>query len=567
MHEAFVMLPRSTLSHEGVEIGQFANNSSAASAVQHMAARFAPGGGALANVVRESQDLTTLWRDRDKKLLAALSAPAEQQDQEAITQLRKEMTDIESRLVAVAARHEKEFPEYATLASPKPLKAEEVQQLLGDDEALVFFVVGEVESYVFALTHDRFEWQTTPLGTKKFSVDVATFRRRLGVDILNRAVEAQTQAEPFDPFDLDLARELYTTLFSPIEPVIKGKHQLLVVPSGPLTELPFHLLVTQKPATASPERPSRYRDVAWLLKRHAITVLPSVASLKALRQFAKKTTAPNHYVAFGNPLLLGPDGTDTSAWGRQHCPKDVPLVAQRVARTSKRPRDINSFFRGKLADVAAVQRLDALPDTANEVCAVARGLGVPESEIWLGEKATERNVKEMSQQGRLASYGIVHFATHGLISGELKGLAEPALVLTPPAEASETDDGLLTASEVAQLKLNADWVVLSACNTAAAGEQGAEALSGLARAFFYAGARALLVSHWPVNSDAAVKLTTKAFAELKAAQNWPCGGSATCNTRHTEEWYRSGDPSRLLGAVLCDGRRYRAMKILTRGLY
>ena len=160
--------------------------------------------------------------------------------------------------------------------------------------------------------------------------------------------------------------------------------------------------------------------------------------------------------------------------------------------------------------------MTALPETTDELCTVARKLGVPESELWLGDRATERNIKEMSEQGRLANYGIVHFATHGLVSGELQGLAEPALVLTPPAEASETDDGLLTASEVAQLKLNADWVVLSACNTAAAGAQGAEALSGLARAFFYAGARALLVSHWKVNSDAAVRLTTKAFAELEA---------------------------------------------------
>ena len=72
----------------------------------------------------------------------------------------------------------------------------------------------------------------------------------------------------------------------------------------------------------------------------------------------------------------------------------------------------------------------------------------------------------------------------------------------------------LTASEVAALKLNADWVVLSACNTAAGDKVGAQALSGLARAFFYAGARALLVSHWPVYSDAAVRLTTRAFADL-----------------------------------------------------
>jgi CHAT domain-containing protein len=90
------------------------------------------------------------------------------------------------------------------------------------------------------------------------------------------------------------------------------------------------------------------------------------------------------------------------------------------------------------------------------------------------------------------------------------------LLLTPPAKASEEDDGLLTASEIAQLKLDADWVILSACNTAASDKPGAEALSGLARAFFYAGARALMVSHWAVNSEATVKLITRTFDEIKA---------------------------------------------------
>ena len=111
----------------------------------------------------------------------------------------------------------------------------------------------------------------------------------------------------------------------------------------------------------------------------------------------------------------------------------------------------------------------------------------------------------------------MHFATHGLLSGETEmfaaAKAEPALILSPPKTGSEEDDGLLTASEIAQLKLDADWVVLSACNTAA-GESdrpGTEALSGLARAFFYAGSRALLVSHWAVNSDATVRLITKAL--------------------------------------------------------
>jgi CHAT domain-containing protein len=110
---------------------------------------------------------------------------------------------------------------------------------------------------------------------------------------------------------------------------------------------------------------------------------------------------------------------------------------------------------------------------------------------------------------------VVYFATHGLVGGEIARLAEPALALTIPKEPTELDDGLLTASEVAQLKLNADWVVLSACNTAAGEKPGAEALTGLARAFFYAGARALLVSHWQVDSDSAVRLTTSTFDALK----------------------------------------------------
>jgi CHAT domain-containing protein len=110
----------------------------------------------------------------------------------------------------------------------------------------------------------------------------------------------------------------------------------------------------------------------------------------------------------------------------------------------------------------------------------------------------------------------VAFATHGLISGEFPGLAQPSLVLTPPETPSEIDDGLLTASEITGLKLNADWVILSACNTASAnGEPGAEGFSGLAKAFFYAGTKALLVSHWAVDSKNTVALTSRLFAETK----------------------------------------------------
>ena len=172
--------------------------------------------------------------------------------------------------------------------------------------------------------------------------------------------------------------------------------------------------------------------------------------------------------------------------------------------------------RGGFADVKFLRGQAPLPETADELCAVARDVKADAGDIYLGARATEREVKRLSESGQLAQYRVVHFATHGALAGQVKGNAEPGLLLTPPDAPSEEDDGYLTASEIAALKLDADWVILSACNTAAGGAQGAEALSGLARAFIYAQARALLVSHWEVNSDATVKLITGAIGRLAA---------------------------------------------------
>ena len=320
---------------------------------------------------------------------------------------------------------------------------------------------------------------------------------------------------------------LYQALLGPAEDLIKSMH-LLIVPSGPLTSLPFNVLVTKPPKTAIPAKLADYRKVVWLGTRQPITVLPSVASLKALRQFAKASHAAKPYLGIGNPLLDGPQQHPQygayykkqaqAARDKQTCPN---TLTERTALTAARPlAGFARLFRGAQADIEEVRQWSPLPETADELCEVGRRLGVPESEILLGARATETALKDLSEQGRLADSAILHFATHGALAGQAWGLAEPGLVLTPPHkgtsdESLERDDGFLTASEIAALKLDADWVILSACNTAGAGGETAEALSGMARAFFYAGARALLVSHWEVGSDAAVKLTTRAFAELK----------------------------------------------------
>ena len=157
------------------------------------------------------------------------------------------------------------------------------------------------------------------------------------------------------------------------------------------------------------------------------------------------------------------------------------------------------------------ESLPQLPGTRTEVETIAKSLDVGEDDIKLGLDATETAVK----QSKLDDYRIVYFATHGLVAGDLqeftKAKAEPALVFTIPEKPSELDDGLLQASEVAELKLNADWVVLSACNTASSDGVGAEPLSGLARAFLYAGGKSLVVSNWDVSDDATAKLMSNLF--------------------------------------------------------
>ncbi len=196
------------------------------------------------------------------------------------------------------------------------------------------------------------------------------------------------------------------------------------------------------------------------------------------------------------------------------CAQDE-LQANRGPADPPEAQAASAYFRDGMADIAAVRKLCPLADTAHELTCVARSVGAGPGSIIIGKDMTETALKAAP----LDQYRIIHFATHGLLAGETarltKARAEPALVLSPPDTPTELDDGLLTASEVGALKLDADWVVMSACNTAAGDAPEAEALSGLARAFFYAGARALLVSHWPVYSFAATTLTSRTFDELR----------------------------------------------------
>ena len=463
---------------EAFEASQLARATSTAAAVSNMSARFGAGTDAIARLVRELQDGTGAWRRLDEALIEAVGQPPGKRDNAKETSLRDELKKLDGRLRNLRARLRRDFPEYAELASPSPVAIAGIQALLKSDEALITYLVGEDASYIWVLRRDRVDFRRVELGAKDLGSAVTELRAVLD--------PAQFRGGKVPDFPVNTAHRLYQGLFAPAEPLLKGVRHLFVVPDGALQSLPLGILVTAAPRDVVTDF-SGYREVPWLARKYALTTLPSVSSLRALRRFVTTVRASKPFGGFGDPLLHGHPGGS----------RGIKLVSL--------------FTSGGIANVNAVRTILApLPETADELEALARILGASEADLFLREQATEHRVKIQD----LSRYQVLAFATHGLVAGELDGLAEPALVLTPPSVGTEEDDGLLTASEVATLKLNTDLVVLSACNTASAdGTPGAEALSGLAKAFFYAGSRSLLVSHWPVGSNAAVNLTTTMLKE------------------------------------------------------
>jgi tetratricopeptide (TPR) repeat protein/CHAT domain-containing protein len=493
------LVPANKAQDDALNVVQRASQSAAAAAVNKLAARLAAGSGRLAGLVRNDQDLAAEAEALDKAILAAASKEPANRDAATEQRIRDRLAEIAKQRAALQGVFAAEFPGYAALSNPQPLAVKEIQALLSDGEALLAYATGDKESYVFAVTRASAAWKPIALGTGALSSRVVAFRRGLDVEALRQSAEGGKPVL----FDLGLANDLYSALIGPLDEVVKDARHVLIVPSGPLTSLPFHLLVTEKPTTAIPQLKDigAYRDAAWLIKRQAVSVLPALASLKALREVSGRDPGARPLVGFGDPVF---DPVERAK----------ALAERRTARTRvAAARGYGEFWQGAGIDRAKLaQSLPSLLDTADELKAVAGKLGTAAGDIHLGSDASETVVKRTV----LTDYRVVYFATHGLVAGDIAGLAEPSLALTIPKQPTELDDGLLTASEVAQLKLNADWVVLSACNTAAADKPGAEALSGLARAFFYAGARALLVSHWSVDSDAATRLTTSTFAIMKA---------------------------------------------------
>jgi CHAT domain-containing protein len=440
----------------------------------------------MANISQKNAGLSRLVRQRLQtevsiNMLLEKSKPADlRETQNRLADLIAERDRLDSKIG-------RGYPSFASLVEVEHVEIAEVRRLLHDDEALILYEVTEDATYSWVVTNNDAHFLFLRVPAKR--IDALALRIRNSLSTENPLTT---------PFDAESAYSLYREILKPLRPYIENTKNLIIVPSGSLSSLPFNILLTSKPAGELLNL-KNYSSMDWVIREFSFATLPAVISLKALRGLPADYPSPPQvsFLGVGDPVF-SPDGSDSESYTARD--RDSLKVPRR--RAGSRMKSLSD--------------LPELPDTAGELLSIAATFGPNESELLLRQDASEEKVK----RSNLAKYRILTFATHALMPNEIPGISEAGLVLSPPRKQTKNDDGFLAASEIAQLELRADWVVLSACNTAALEDKArAVGISSLAKAFIFAGARSLLISHWAVFSDATTRLMIDTFGSYRDRPN------------------------------------------------
>jgi len=537
--------------------------SDGADALQAMSARIAQGGDRLGVIEAERRRIAGQIAEKQRQREELLGLPEDQREPR-LGQLTSEITELTSLINDLNEQIVREFPAYGELSAPSAVDIAQLRSLMRDDEVVVQILVNDDAAYIWAVSRDRIEWRrAADFGTDAMNAAIVELRRGLeiadvtrgrdliaeeqaaqddgtrGRDLiadeqarLDAAAEQASAAAAPTPYNRILAHKIYNDLFGQVEATLAGHKTMIVVVNGALSGIPLGVLVTETP-TGDDRNPDALRATQWLADKHTLVTLPSLSSLVALRCFerggnsAQRPAGCRPLSQEGAASLVVAEVTPLAFFG-----VGDPVLGGDTApatRGSSTTPTVDAAFTGRLANVEVLRNMRRLPGTRVELESIAEQFTArgETSVIMLSEDAREPRIMTRTADGGtgvqtnpdLARARYVSFSTHGLLTGQGGEGSEPGLVLTPPTTASEADDGLLSASEAAQLTLRAEFVVLSACNTAAAdGSVGAEGLAGLGPAFFYAGARSLLVSHWEVSDSATAELMSGTFAGLDAGQ-------------------------------------------------
>ena len=460
---------------------QIVNQSTTALAVSQLSGRFASNDPSLQAQARTRESLGRDVRQQQSSVARLYRA----NDEIKIAEAQKSLASAGLAFDDASRALERDFPAYFNLDSSLTVQLAQVMSpaALAKDEAYLQFVQTDNAVYAMLITQHSYV-------LKRINLDRRTMQRRVAA--LRKGIEigGAISASDLPTFDLHTAHQLYLDLIAPVLPRGRRIKNLIITTDGPLASLPLSVLVSRAPANRA------YRDVHWFADDLTMSYAPSARSVLAWRQQIKPSAATLSLLAIADPALRGGQELTSSS-------KFASL------------RGVDSALADATLNARAICRLRALPDTRREAKRLAVQLGISRSRILLAEAASDSSVEDLNRSGELARYRVLLFATHGLMPST-SGV-EPALVLTPGGgcETENADqDGMLVASEISRLSLDADWVILSGCNTAAS-DAGTDAqpLSGLVRAFFSAGARRLLVSHWSVDSAATADLMAGLFNE------------------------------------------------------
>lgn len=505
-------------------------------AINGAAIRFAASEPKLADLVREEQDLAISAEELQRKIGDIYTARLPQEEIDKAAQLmRQQMQDNEVSRRAITDQIEKAFPEYFSLVRPRAAVLSDVSSVLRADESYVSIYVGFERTYVTAVRNSgKAVVNVVDLGEKE--VDQAVKRLRRSLD------PGEVPLGKIPPFDFGVAHTLFDRLLKPLMPFVGDAPTWTVSTTGALGSLPLAVLITA-PYKANPDSKllfAEYRSAPWLNRKVAIAYNPSASAMIALRKIPEGSPSRRPFFGVGDPLF-GMASQSIESVSRRVLPSSLNLRNLKIPRSyeSNRVATISgaefalptrSSSRSALSSLDNVIRvadgggervtpiqvapdesqsvlpdIPPLPDTRDEIRAIAASLGAnPDKDAIYGAEATRDTLKATNLMDRR----VVAFATHGLIPGDLPGLTQPALTL---AYEKNPRDSLLLLEDILRLRLDADWVILSACNTGAADGLATEAVSGLGRGFFYAGSRAVLLTHWPVESESAKKLVTQIF--------------------------------------------------------
>ena len=460
--------------------------SSVQQAISEAAARAAikkPGLGQVARLDQDAKtELSTLYG-----YITAQAGESQQQklNPEVVKAMRQRVGEIETLRRGYKTQIQKEYPEYFQLLQPKAPSPSDIAKLLGNQEVLVSIVPMDDETYVFAIDKSG-QTRLHRSGINQKQIAEAVKALRITLDVADRGMKAPR-------FNFEKSHLLYQQLLSPIEAMLSGKEHLIVATSGALGQLPFAVLVKQ------PWAKNDHAQAPWLIRDIGISHVSSSSAWVALKELAKTPSGNKPMMAWGDPsFAINANSSSGKTSVRA-------MLNQHAAYADIEKNSVNQLQYASLPP---------LPETRDEVLSLAKLLNADlKTDVFLGEQATRESVIKASDDAKLYNQQIVVFATHGLLPGDLPKLEQPALAMSAVTDPNSSP--LLTLEDVMGLRLNADWVVLSACNTAGADGKVEEALSGLARGFFYAGSRSLLVTHWSVESESAMRLTTRTFEAYK----------------------------------------------------